>query len=319
MATPGNDPFSGTNTRNILQHIISPKIVSDGSTGYAVKTDLINVDNVYVKNQVFADSMTIQDSVASSDKLVLTTDTNKSYITSTTSAGARSELVLTTSGVEVKNQDNTGNGVLVLQTDTTGNGYVRAGLNGTTEKLFLGTQATNTITVTSAGYVGIGTEQPGVALETVGTITVDRNTDPAGTNHYRLATASGSLRWGVGIQAAESGSNAGSDYSVYAYADNGNFLNRCLYITRSTGTVSTPIGFYGKSKGTATLNGGAGTVTVNDTTVTADSDILLTLKTVGGTGTGQAYVSAKVASTSFTITSPIGAGDTSTFNYIILN
>lgn len=47
MTTPGNDPFLGTNTKNILQHIISPKIVSNGSNGYAVKTDLINVDNIY--------------------------------------------------------------------------------------------------------------------------------------------------------------------------------------------------------------------------------------------------------------------------------
>lgn len=54
MTTPGNDPFSGTNTRNILQHVISPKIVSDGSTGYAVKTDLINIDNAYVKNNLVA-------------------------------------------------------------------------------------------------------------------------------------------------------------------------------------------------------------------------------------------------------------------------
>lgn len=44
---PGNDPFSGSNTRNILNHIISPKIVSDGSGGFTVKTDLINIDHVY--------------------------------------------------------------------------------------------------------------------------------------------------------------------------------------------------------------------------------------------------------------------------------
>ena len=56
MATPGNDPFSGTNTRNILQHIISPKVVSDGSSGYAVKSDLINVDNIYVSGNVYGPS-----------------------------------------------------------------------------------------------------------------------------------------------------------------------------------------------------------------------------------------------------------------------
>jgi hypothetical protein len=49
MSTPGNDPFSTTTTRNILQHIISPKIVSDGSGGYQVKTDLINIDHIYSK------------------------------------------------------------------------------------------------------------------------------------------------------------------------------------------------------------------------------------------------------------------------------
>jgi hypothetical protein len=52
MTTPGNDPFSGTNTRDLLQHIVSPKIVSDGSTGYAVKTDLINVDTMYADSGV---------------------------------------------------------------------------------------------------------------------------------------------------------------------------------------------------------------------------------------------------------------------------
>lgn len=318
MATPGNDPFSGTNTRNILQHIISPKVVSDGSTGYAVKTDLINVDNAYIKNQVFADSLTIQDSVSGSDKLTITTDTNKSYITSTTSAGARSELVVTTAGMEVKNQDNAGNGVLILQTDATGSGYVRAGQNGSgTENLYIGTQSTNSMVVTATGNVGVGALVPTSKLEVVGTIQVDQDSGAMGTNHYRLSTAAGSLRWGVGLDTVESGSNVGADYSIYAYNDTGGFLYRPLYITRSTGKITTPIGFVGKSKGTATLVGG--TVTVSDTNVTADSDILLTIKTIGGTGTGNAYVSAKVASTSFTITSVAGAGDTSTFNYIILN
>lgn len=41
------DPFANTTTvKNILQHIISPKIVSDGSGGYITKTDLVNVDNI---------------------------------------------------------------------------------------------------------------------------------------------------------------------------------------------------------------------------------------------------------------------------------
>ena len=41
------DPFANTTTvKNILQHIISPKIVSDGAGGYVTKTDLVNVDNL---------------------------------------------------------------------------------------------------------------------------------------------------------------------------------------------------------------------------------------------------------------------------------
>ena len=41
------DPFANTTTvKNILQHIISPKIVSDGNGGYVTKTDLVNVDNL---------------------------------------------------------------------------------------------------------------------------------------------------------------------------------------------------------------------------------------------------------------------------------
>lgn len=41
------DPFANTVTvKNILQHIISPKIVSDGSGGYVTKTDLVNIDNI---------------------------------------------------------------------------------------------------------------------------------------------------------------------------------------------------------------------------------------------------------------------------------
>lgn len=41
------DPFSGTNIRNVLQHIISPKIVGPTAGGYQVEVDLINIDKVY--------------------------------------------------------------------------------------------------------------------------------------------------------------------------------------------------------------------------------------------------------------------------------
>ena len=50
MAT-GVDPFSGTNTRNLLKHVFAPKIVSSGSD-YQVKLDMLNVDNVYISGTV---------------------------------------------------------------------------------------------------------------------------------------------------------------------------------------------------------------------------------------------------------------------------
>ena len=53
MSGSGNDPFSGSNTRNLLQHIVSPKIVEDGSGGYEVKIDLTNVDNIYASGTVY--------------------------------------------------------------------------------------------------------------------------------------------------------------------------------------------------------------------------------------------------------------------------
>jgi hypothetical protein len=56
---PGNDPFSGSDIQNVLQHMISPKIVSDGVTGYVVKSDLINVDNLYLTGNVYSNGTQI--------------------------------------------------------------------------------------------------------------------------------------------------------------------------------------------------------------------------------------------------------------------
>jgi hypothetical protein len=52
MAT-GTDPFSGTNTRNLLKHVFAPKIVDGTSGGYDVKIDMLNVDNIYITGDVF--------------------------------------------------------------------------------------------------------------------------------------------------------------------------------------------------------------------------------------------------------------------------
>ena len=51
MAT-GTDPFSGSNTRNLLKHVFAPKIVS-GTSGYDVKLDMVNVDNLYATGNIY--------------------------------------------------------------------------------------------------------------------------------------------------------------------------------------------------------------------------------------------------------------------------
>lgn len=69
-----------------------------------------------------------------------------------------------------------------------------------------------------------------------------------------------------------------------------------------------------------TLNGTftliAGSATVSDTNVTANSTILITLKTLGGTRSGNPDI-VPAASTGFTATG--AATDTSTYNYVIIN
>ena len=57
-----SDPYEGTVTvRNILNHIISPKIVSDGNGGYITRVDLVNIDSIV------AGSISVGGSAASSD------------------------------------------------------------------------------------------------------------------------------------------------------------------------------------------------------------------------------------------------------------
>jgi hypothetical protein len=80
------------------------------------------------------------------------------------------------------------------------------------------------------------------------------------------------------------------------------------------GTSSDGTTFKRLEHGTAVLVGG--TVTVADTTITANSRIILTSQVGGGTP-GWLRVSARSAGVSFTITSSSGT-DTSTVGYVII-
>jgi hypothetical protein len=50
MAT-GPNPFSISTSRNLLDHVFSPKIVS-GTGGYVVKLDMVNIDNITISGTI---------------------------------------------------------------------------------------------------------------------------------------------------------------------------------------------------------------------------------------------------------------------------
>lgn len=71
----------------------------------------------------------------------------------------------------------------------------------------------------------------------------------------------------------------------------------------------------GMSSGTFTLNG-ATPVSVGATQITANSAIIITLKTVGGTVGAQPHVETITAGTGFSVVGT--ASDTSVYNYTII-
>jgi hypothetical protein len=86
-------------------------------------------------------------------------------------------------------------------------------------------------------------------------------------------------------------------------------------INTTTGQVSPINDLMSTFHGTVTLNGATGVVVAN-TNVTANSTIIFTLKTIGGTPSPNApNVTAITAGTGFTVAGT--AGDTSVYNYRI--
>jgi len=83
--------------------------------------------------------------------------------------------------------------------------------------------------------------------------------------------------------------------------------------TASTGKFTTLTTTRG---GTFTCNG-ATPVTVSNTNITANSCVIITLKTVGGTVGAVPAIQTITASTGFTVAGT--AGDTSVYNYAIVN
>lgn len=68
--------------------------------------------------------------------------------------------------------------------------------------------------------------------------------------------------------------------------------------------------------GTVVING-ATPVVVANTNIDANSVVVFTLKTIGGTPAGSPFLSSVTPGTGFSVEG--FAGDTSTYNYVILN
>jgi len=68
------DPFAGTNTRNLLQHMVVPRIVPDGTT-YQVKNDLLVSGDLVVGGSVSA-----QNTNNTMDNLTVNNTTTTAYL-----------------------------------------------------------------------------------------------------------------------------------------------------------------------------------------------------------------------------------------------
>jgi hypothetical protein len=195
----------------------------------------------------------------------------------------------------------------------------------TTGALTAASVSTPSLSVTA----GIATLSNGVPLLLQGN---------AGVPRYTQVNTGTTPRWAWGSDGStESGSNSGSSWYLAAYDDTGAALSTPILIARATGKVTLSGGVstssiavtgnvdvssvgYGMrvaegvnaKQGIATLVGG--TVTVANTSVTANSRILYSVQTAGGT---QGFLSTtRVVGTSFTINSTSNT-ETSTVAYEI--
>jgi len=185
--------------------------------------------------------------------------------------------------------------------------------------------------ISAARFAPTGSSLPtnGMYLPSAGTVGISAN------NALKLSIANGSVSSQVVYTCAAAGSAASPAYALTS--GNGMYLGggggvaissgssqRALFdsgLTTIIGSLSLSTlgtGFQVKEgangrMGVATLVGG--TVTVNNTSVTANSRIFLSRSTTGGVVGHLSYTI--IAATSFTITASVGT-DTSTINWLIL-
>jgi Collagen triple helix repeat (20 copies) len=92
----------------------------------------------------------------------------------------------------------------------------------------------------STVVLGDGAMRPQALLNTRGNVNLELNKVASGNASQVIGETNGALRWvqGLGDISPESGSNAGSNYSLARYDDAGNPIGTSLAINRAAGTIS---------------------------------------------------------------------------------
>ncbi|WP_201319133.1 hypothetical protein [Paenibacillus sp. EPM92] len=100
-----------------------------------------------------------------------------------------------------------------------------------------------------ASILKLGTDKydkTGGAL--TGVVQTNIGTNPSGAPHHIFAATNGSKRFATGLTANETGANTGSDFAIWRYADDGNFIDEGMRIGRDDGRVNVP-GDFNAGKG----------------------------------------------------------------------
>lgn len=255
-----------------------------GGTGTAEHDTLVIKSS---QDTVHTDYVAVNLNGNSQDGTTQTTSLTLAYVDTT--GTVHTDLVLSSTGITI-------NSALILQALTTLNAQLA--IDRTTDSSAINVTYTTTVNATNAAYAynAVGSTGRYLACEVAGD-----------TAARFVVDVNGAHAWGSGTAARDTalGRSAAGVLSVTT----GSFS-----ITTAGQGLAVKEGSNAK-QGTATL--AAGTVTVSNTSVTANSRIFLTAQSSGASGTpGALRVSARTAGTSFTITSS-STTDTSLVAYQI--
>lgn len=170
------------------------------------------------------------------------------------------------------------------------------------------TNITTSATGANLDVLGVGGTINATGAVNAFTLNARQDATNGGTAHYVFSDLAGVIRWGLGLQPAETGGNAGADLHFYSYADNGAFIGSPLVLTRATGEVTipatltagnlsissffdgtglpSPVAAGTAQTGKATIANGTTNVVINTTQIAANSIVLVTRRNAAAAGPG---------------------------------